>query len=95
VINNILTSPYAKLFNPENIYMSQGGGGAGNNWAFGYSEGGRVNEEILDMIDREVNPRILLAFLNFSRLILLTILKVLCYCILLLVALVPGWAPIY
>ncbi len=35
--------------------MSQGGGGAGNNWAFGYSEGGRVREDILDMIDREAD----------------------------------------
>ena len=35
--------------------MSQGGGGAGNNWAFGYSEGARVREDILDMIDREAD----------------------------------------
>lgn len=31
MINNILSSPYAALYNPENIYMSQDGGGAGNN----------------------------------------------------------------
>ena len=31
VINNILTSPYAALYNPENIFMSKDGGGAGNN----------------------------------------------------------------
>lgn len=35
VINNILSSPYSNLFNPENIFQSKDGGGAGNNWAFG------------------------------------------------------------
>lgn len=35
--------------------MSSGGGGAGNNWAFGYSEGSRVQEELMDMIDREAD----------------------------------------
>jgi tubulin gamma len=33
VINNILLSPYARLYNPENIFKSKDGGGAGNNWA--------------------------------------------------------------
>ena len=32
VIQGILNSPYAKLYNPENIYISEDGGGAGNNW---------------------------------------------------------------
>jgi hypothetical protein len=36
VIHGILNSPYAKLYNHENIYMSEHGGGAGNNWASGY-----------------------------------------------------------
>ena len=36
VINSIMNSPYANLFNPENIYMSKHGGGAGNSWASGY-----------------------------------------------------------
>jgi len=31
-----MTSPYANLYNPENIYVSKDGGGAGNNWASGY-----------------------------------------------------------
>lgn len=53
VINNILTSKYANLFNPENIYVSKDGGGAGNNWAFGYHSGKRVSEEILEILDRE------------------------------------------
>ena len=36
VINTIKNSPYANLYNPENIYLSKDGGGAGNNWASGY-----------------------------------------------------------
>jgi hypothetical protein len=36
VINTIMNSPYANLYNPENIYVSKDGGGAGNNWAQGY-----------------------------------------------------------
>ncbi|OUC50019.1 tubulin/FtsZ family protein [Trichinella nativa] len=32
VIQSILNSPYAKLYNPENIFLSKDGGGAGNNW---------------------------------------------------------------
>lgn len=38
VINTIMNSPYANLYNPENIYLSKHGGGAGNNWASGYSQ---------------------------------------------------------
>ncbi|KAE9407095.1 tubulin nucleotide-binding domain-like protein [Gymnopus androsaceus JB14] len=53
VINNILTSPYANLYNPENIFVSKDGGGAGNNWAQGYAAGERIYEEIMEMIDRE------------------------------------------
>jgi len=53
VINNILTSPYANLYNPENIFVSKDGGGAGNNWAQGYAVGERIYEEIMEMIDRE------------------------------------------
>ncbi|KZV94035.1 tubulin-domain-containing protein [Exidia glandulosa HHB12029] len=53
VINSILSSPYAKLYNPENIYLSKDGGGAGNNWAAGYSIGERIYEEVMEMIERE------------------------------------------
>lgn len=38
VIHSIMNSPYAKLYNPENIYLSEAGGGAGNNWAVGYTQ---------------------------------------------------------
>ncbi|OBZ66462.1 Tubulin gamma chain [Grifola frondosa] len=53
VINNILSSPYARLYNPENIFMSKDGGGAGNNWTQGYLSGEEVYEDIMEMIDRE------------------------------------------
>ncbi|EGN96159.1 hypothetical protein SERLA73DRAFT_112313 [Serpula lacrymans var. lacrymans S7.3] len=53
VINNILSSPWANLYNPENIFMSKDGGGAGNNWAHGYASGERLYEEVMEMVDRE------------------------------------------
>jgi hypothetical protein len=53
VINNILTSPYANLYNPENVFVSKDGGGAGNNWAQGHAAGERIYEEVMEMIDRE------------------------------------------
>uniref|UniRef100_A0A1B0A890 Tubulin gamma chain n=1 Tax=Glossina pallidipes TaxID=7398 RepID=A0A1B0A890_GLOPL len=55
VIHTIMSSPYAKLYNPENVYLSKHGGGAGNNWASGYSQGEKLQEEIFDIIDREVD----------------------------------------
>ncbi|KAJ3107368.1 gamma-tubulin [Phlyctochytrium planicorne] len=55
VINNILQSPYANLYNPENIFLSKDGGGAGNNWAFGYASGEKIAEEVAEMLDREAD----------------------------------------
>jgi len=43
------------LFNQENIYRHPEGGGAGNNWAMGYDMAQSVQEEILEMIDREAD----------------------------------------
>ncbi|VDM73202.1 unnamed protein product, partial [Strongylus vulgaris] len=41
VINGIMASEnFSRLFNPDNVYMSTHGGGAGNNWASGYGQGG-------------------------------------------------------
>lgn len=54
VINGIQNSEVRNLFNPENVFLSDHGGGAGNNWASGYHQGEGVQEDILDMIDREV-----------------------------------------
>lgn len=44
---------YRRLFNPENLFVAQEGGGAGNNWASGYRQGEEHYEQVLDMIDRE------------------------------------------
>lgn len=45
-----MKSDMKNLFNPENVYLSSHGGGAGNNWASGYHQGESVQEDILDMI---------------------------------------------
>ena len=50
MINGIQTSDIANLFNPENIFISKEGGGAGNNWASGFTQGEAVQEALLDMI---------------------------------------------
>lgn len=55
VINNIMTSEYKKLYNPENIYLAKDGGGAGNNWASGYAQGQSFYEDVFDIIDREAD----------------------------------------
>ena len=52
VIINII---FHKLYNPENIYLSKHGGGAGNNWASGYHQGEKLQEEIFDILDREAD----------------------------------------
>ena len=50
VIKGIQNSDIKNLFNPENIFLSDHGGGAGNNWASGYRQGELVQEDIIDMI---------------------------------------------
>ncbi|ORX67988.1 tubulin gamma chain [Linderina pennispora] len=55
VIDTIMNSPYGNLYNPENIFVSKDGSGAGNNWASGYSQGERICEDILEMLDREAD----------------------------------------
>lgn len=55
VINSIQSSEYGDLFNPENIFMSKEGGGAGNNWAKGFGNAEKVQDEIFDIIDREAD----------------------------------------
>ena len=44
---------YRNLFNPENVFIAQDGGGAGNNWASGYRQGQYHVDAVLDMMDRE------------------------------------------
>ncbi|EDO33352.1 predicted protein [Nematostella vectensis] len=55
VIDTIMSSPFANLYNPENIFTSKHGGGAGNNWASGFSQAERLHEEVFDIIDREAD----------------------------------------
>ncbi|GAB7347659.1 hypothetical protein MBLNU459_g4525t1 [Dothideomycetes sp. NU459] len=55
VINGIQTGAYKNIYNPENFYVHQEGTGAGNNWAAGYAMGEQVQDEVLDMIDREAD----------------------------------------
>lgn len=38
VINGIQNGEYRNLYNHENIFVSDHGGGAGNNWASGYHQ---------------------------------------------------------
>ena len=54
VVNKLAHSgPYRNLFNPENLFLSTDGGGAGNNWASGFRQGEEHQEQVLEMIDRE------------------------------------------
>jgi hypothetical protein len=43
------------LFVQENIFLAKDGGGAGNNWASGFSQGQKFYEEVFDIIDREAD----------------------------------------
>lgn len=54
VVNKLLhQGPYRNLFNEENAFIADDGGGAGNNWASGFRQGEQHHEKVLDMIDRE------------------------------------------
>lgn len=55
MIDAIQTGPYKNIYNPENFYVHKDGSGAGNNWAAGYSMGEQVQEDVMDMIDREAD----------------------------------------
>ena len=55
VVNSIQTSAHRQLFNQENVFVSPEGGGAGNNWASGYSQGERFHDILMDMVDREAD----------------------------------------
>jgi tubulin gamma len=53
VVSGILQSPTGSIYSTDNIFLFNEGGGAGNNWASGYSSALQIDETILDMIDRE------------------------------------------
>lgn len=55
VINQIRTSAFKDLYNPENVYVNKDGGGAGNNWAKGYALGEEGHEEMMELINREAD----------------------------------------
>ena len=55
VINNNQNSDFSKFFNQENIYMPKEECGAGNVWAKVYSHADKVDEEIMDMLEREAD----------------------------------------
>lgn len=55
IVNRLTSGTYSQLFNPENCFVAQDGGGAGNNWASGFRQGEQHHEQVLDMIDREAD----------------------------------------
>jgi hypothetical protein len=50
VIKSIRASDQRDLFNPESVFLSDHGGGAGNNWASGYDQGEKNSEDIAELI---------------------------------------------
>lgn len=53
VINGIHASDQRDLYNPEGIFLSDHGGGAGNNWASGYDQGEKNSEDIAELIGED------------------------------------------
>ena len=45
VINSIQSSDFKHFYNPENIFISREGSGAGNCWATGYANADKVEED--------------------------------------------------
>ena len=55
VISSIQSSDFKHFYNPENIFISKEGLGAGNCWATGYAKAEQVEDEVMDMIEREAD----------------------------------------
>jgi tubulin gamma len=55
VVHKLAAGDRRLLFNPENVFVSSDGGGAGNNWASGFRQGEENCETVLDKIDREAD----------------------------------------
>lgn len=53
VVSSIMQSSHGAIYNPENVFVASDGGGAGNNWAYGYAQAQRLEDPILDMLERE------------------------------------------
>jgi tubulin gamma len=57
VISNIRNSDHKNLFNPENFYISEHGGGAGNNWASGFEQGSKISEKVNELFASPVDNK--------------------------------------
>lgn len=55
VVQSITNGANKDLFDPRNVYLSQDGGSAGNQWVQGYLHGKQHAKEIIDMIDRQLD----------------------------------------
>ena len=53
VVSGILQSNTGSIYSPDNVYLYNEGGGAGNNWAAGYTSALQIDDILIDMIDRE------------------------------------------
>jgi len=53
VIDRVIRSEYGVLFNPENIYRSKEGLGAGNKWFSGYQQGTKAADDFIEIVQRE------------------------------------------
>lgn len=53
VINDVFNN-FEGLFDPRNAWVSQEKYGAGNSWAKGYDEGRKHQDQIMDIIDKEL-----------------------------------------
>lgn len=53
VINKSLST--LPIFNPRNVHLSESGSGAANNWKNGYSYGLQHQNNLIDLIDREMD----------------------------------------
>lgn len=97
-MSSILQSTHGSIYNPENVFVASDGGGAGNNWAYGYAQAQKLEDPILDMIEREAEgadnfevsiPEHQVTIQRVSRLTTLTQFRALCSVTLLLEALAP------
>lgn len=55
MVNSIVNGDNKNLFNPRNVYVSNEGGGAANQWVEGYLHGKSHVRDVVDMIDRELD----------------------------------------
>lgn len=53
VLDSIRAGSHGNIYNPENFFVHKSETGAGNNWAQGYAMGASVEEEVMEMIERE------------------------------------------